>query len=214
MTAPSVRRVVVLGDSLALSPSRSENFPTELQRRLSAADPGWVITNASVSGDATAGGVRRFDDTITADTRILVLELGANDGLRGLDLAAIESNLANMIRRAQARQIRALLCGMETPPTHGWNYTVEYHRMFRRLAAQYGVSLVPFLLEGVALDPDFNGADAIHPNAAGARRIADTVWPYLDALIRESAGLMAERSCGPLTVRERGCLAGAVRRQV
>lgn len=180
-----VRHVVVLGDSLAVSPSRSQSFPAVLQARLDAAHPGWTIRNESVSGDTTAGGVRRVEAALTAETRILVLELGANDGLRGIEIATIERNLATIIERAQARGIRVLLCGMETPPLRGWNYSLEFHRLFPRLAARYGIPLVPFLLEGVALNPEFNGDDTIHPNAAGARLIAETVWPYLEPLVRQ-----------------------------
>lgn len=182
-TAPPVRHVVVLGDSLAVSPSRTLSFPAVLQSRLDAAHPGWTIRNESVSGDTTAGGVRRLDAALTSETRILVLELGANDGLRGIEIAAIERNLAAIIERAQARGIRVLLCGMETPPLNGWNYSLEFHRLFPRLAARYGIPLVPFLLEGVALNPEFNGDDTIHPNAAGARVIADTAWRYLQPML-------------------------------
>jgi acyl-CoA thioesterase-1 len=177
--------VLVLGDSLAVSPSRAEAFPAVLQKRLDATARGWRIVNAGVSGDTTAGGLRRFDQAVAPDTRVLVIELGANDGLQGLAIETIESNLAAIIERAQARGIRVLLCGMETPPMNGWSYTLDYHRLFPRLAQRYAVPLVPFLLAGVALNPDFNGADEIHPNAAGAQRIADTVWPYLEPLLQQ-----------------------------
>jgi len=190
VTPPAIvqRRVVVLGDSLAVSPSVAESFPAELQRRLTTAYPGWLITNAGVSGDTTAGGLRRIDEALTADTRILVLELGANDGLRGVPISTIEKNLSAMIERAQARGIRVLLCGMETPPSHGFGYSVDFHLLFPRLADTYHVALVPFLLTGVVLNPDLNGEDVVHPNAAGARRVAETVWPYLDPLVREESG--------------------------
>ncbi len=179
--------VVVLGDSLAVSPSRAEGFPAELQRRLEATGPGWTVKNAGVSGDTTTGGLRRFEQALTGDARILVLELGANDGLRGVDIATVEKNLSTMIERAQARGMRVLLCGMETPPFNGWNYTVDFHRLFPRLAQKYNVALVPFLLEGVALNPDLNGDDEIHPNAAGAKVIGGTVWPYLEPLVDQAA---------------------------
>ena len=121
-----------------------------------------------------------------------MLELGGNDGLRGVDISTIEKSLSTMIERAQARGIRVLLCGMEVPPNHGWDYTVAFHRVFPRVAARYNVPLVPFLLAGIALNPEFNGDDLIHPNAAGAERIADTVWPFLHVLVEEeSAGVHA-----------------------
>jgi acyl-CoA thioesterase-1 len=174
--------VLVLGDSLAVSPSQAEAFPAELQKRLDSTGRSWSVKNAGVSGDTTTGGLRRFDQALTTDTRVLVLELGANDGLRGVDISTAEQNLSTMIERAQARGIKVLLCGMETPPFNGWNYTVDFHRLFPRLAQKYNLALVPFLLEGVALNPDLNGGDEIHPNAAGAKRIAETVWPYLEPL--------------------------------
>jgi acyl-CoA thioesterase-1 len=181
----ALRRIVVLGDSLSVSPSRSVNFPADLQTRLDSTVRGWTVHNAGVSGDTTTGGVRRLDDAIAGDdTRVLILALGANDGLRGVSLATVEANLSAIIERAQARRIQVLLCGMETPPSHGWNYTIGFHQIFPRLAARYNIPLVPFLLAGVALDPEFNGDDAIHPNAAGARRIGETVWPYLELLVR------------------------------
>ena len=183
-TAP--RRIVVLGDSLAVSPSHADNFPAELQARLQTAHPGWTIVNASYRGDTTSGGVHRFDRVLTSDTRVLVLELGANDGLRGVDVRAVEQNLSRMIEAAQSKGIKVLLCGMEAPPLKSWDYSLEFHRIYPRLAAKYKVPLVPFLLAGVALNPDLNGADRIHPNTAGARMIAETVWPFLDRLLRSA----------------------------
>jgi acyl-CoA thioesterase I len=181
---PTPRRAVVLGDSLSVSPSRAEGFPAELERRMNAQQPGWTVSNAGISGDTTTGGLRRFDQAVPDGTQILVLELGANDGLRGVNIQTVEQNLSTMIERAQSRAIRVLLCGMETPPIHGWNYTVDFHQLFPRLARKYNLPLVPFLLEGVVLNPDLNGDDEIHPNAAGAQRIADTVWPYLQPMIQ------------------------------
>jgi acyl-CoA thioesterase-1 len=180
---PPVRRILVLGDSLAVSPSKDTAFPALLHQRLRAAHPGWIVANEAVGGDTTGGGLQRLDQVLTADTAILLLELGANDGLRGSAISAIEGNLSAIIERVRARGIRVLLCGMETPPWNGWEYTLEFHRLFPRLAARYEIPLVPFLLQGVALNPEFNTEDGIHPNAAGARRIADTVWSYLEPMI-------------------------------
>jgi acyl-CoA thioesterase-1 len=184
--ANSRREIVVLGDSLAISPSRAQSFPARLQARLDTSYPGWTVVNAGVGGDTTTDGVRRMDAVMTPKTAILVLELGANDGLRGVSIATMEKNLSSIIERAQAREIRVLLCGMETPPFNGWNYSLEFHRLFPRVAARYNVPLVPFLLAGVALNPEFNQADEIHPNAAGAALIADTVWPFLEPLVKQT----------------------------
>jgi acyl-CoA thioesterase I len=178
-------RIVVLGDSLAVSPSKAESFPAQLQKRLKKTGAQWTVTNAGIRGDKTAGGLERFNAALPPDTRILILELGANDGLRGVEIAAIEKNLSTMIERAQARDINVLLCGMIVPPRYGWNYTVAFHGLYPRLAAKYNLPLVPFLLDGVALQAAMNTRDGIHPNAAGAERIAATVWPYLQPLIHE-----------------------------
>jgi acyl-CoA thioesterase-1 len=172
-----------------VSPSRTVNYAAELQTRLNATGLRWTVQNNSIPGDTTAGGLRRLDQAIASDPEILLLELGANDGLRGVDAGVVERNLSIMIERAQAHGIRVLLCGMETPPTHGWDYTVAFHRLFPRLAAKYGIALVPFLLAGVALNPELNGDDLIHPNATGAQRIAETIWPFLEPMVRESAAV-------------------------
>jgi acyl-CoA thioesterase-1 len=182
-TSSSGGHIVVLGDSLAVSPSRSQNFTTELQARLDAAHPGWTIANGGVSGDTTTGGVARTDYWLGGNPEVLILELGGNDGLRGVSTSVVEKNLATIIERAQARGARVLLCGMEAPPLKSWDYSIEFHKIYPRVAAKYGVPLVPFLLEGVALNPDLNGDDIIHPNAAGAKVIAGTVWPYLEPLV-------------------------------
>lgn len=184
--AAPVQQIVVLGDSLAVSPSSHDNFPAALQRRLDAEGYRWNIVNKGVGGAVTADGVRRLDAALTSDTRILVLELGANDGLRGIAVDTIERNLATIIERAQARGVQVLLCGMVTPPSHGWDYTIAFHGIFPRLASRYGVRLVPFLLAGVALNANMNGPDGIHPNTAGAQQIADTVWPHLEILVRQA----------------------------
>jgi len=182
--------IVVLGDSLAISPSREHNFAAELQARLAATEPGWTIVNQGVRGDTTSGAVRRVDYALAGNPRVLILELGANDGLRGVNVQAIEKNLATVIERSHARGIQVLLCGMETPPLRGWSYAKAFHEIYPRLAARYNVPLVPFLLEGVALRADLN-YDGIHPNGAGARMIADNVWPYLERVV---TGLKTHRA--------------------
>ena len=185
-----IRRVVVLGDSLAVSPSADESFPSELQARITRRGLPWTVANAGISGDTTSGGIGRLEPLLGSDVGVLVLELGANDGLRGVAIPTIETNLSTMIETAQRRNIRVLLCGMETLPTHGWDYAVAFHNVFLRVASRYSVPLVPFLLAGVALTPDMS-SDGIHPNAAGARRIADTIWPHMEPLLQPSPALSA-----------------------
>jgi acyl-CoA thioesterase I len=193
-TAPSEAAVVtvkskiaVLGDSLAVSPSRDDSFPAVLEDRIDDADLPWEVVNFGVRGDTTTGGLRRLEDVLRQNPAILVLALGANDGLRGVETTTISRNLSEIIARAKARGIRVLLCGMETPPLRGWNYTVAFHNIFPGLAREHDVPLVPFLLAGVALDPEMNMEDMIHPNKAGAKRIADTVWPYLEKLLTKDS---------------------------
>jgi acyl-CoA thioesterase I len=185
-----VRRVVVLGDSLAVSPSMTQAFPSQLQTMIERDALPWIVTNAGITGETTAGGVRRVEAVLGADVGVLVVELGANDGLAGLGTVEIQRNLAAIVEAAKARNISVLLCGMETPPTRGWDYFVAFHRVFPDVAEKYGIPLVPFLLSGVALVPEMNGSDGIHPNAAGARRIAENVWPFLDRLLRARAATL------------------------
>jgi acyl-CoA thioesterase-1 len=185
-----IERIAVLGDSLAVSPTEAESFPAVLQSRLEAQRLPWAIANAGVRGDTTAGALRRLDSVLAGEPRILIVALGANDGLRGVEISTISRNLTEIIERAQARGVKVLLCGMETPPLNGWSYTVAFHRIYPGLAEKYNVPLVPFLLTNVVLNPEMNGPDLIHPNAAGARQIANTVWPYLEPLV-SAAGARA-----------------------
>ena len=175
----------MLGDSLAVSPTSQVNFTTELQARADAAGARIRISNASSWGDTTADGLRRLDAALAIDPQILIVALGANDGLRGVSVRAIERNLAGIITRAQDRGIRVLLTGMETPPVNGFDYSIQFHLLFPRLAARYDIPLVPFLLTGVVLNRDMKGPDGIHPNAAGAHRIAATVWRDLEPMLRQ-----------------------------
>jgi acyl-CoA thioesterase I len=179
----AIRRVVVLGDSLAVTPTVAESFPSRLNARIQQQGQPWIVTNAAISGDTTADGVRRLSSLLTSDVGVLVVELGANDGLQGVDVATVERNLLSMVATGQEHNTRVLLCGMETPPTRGLDYSLAFHFVFPRVASARTVPLVPFLLAGVALVPELNGPDGVHPNAAGAQRIADSVWPYLQPLL-------------------------------
>lgn len=178
------KRAAVLGDSLAVSPTLEQSFPARLQARVDAQGLRWTIVNAGVFGDTTTDGLRREADVLTSDLSVLVLELGANDGIRGAPTATIADNLSTLITTAQRRNVRVLLCGMETFPTYGFDYVFAFHAIFPTVARNLSVPLVPFLLDGIALDPAFTGPDGVHPNAAGAERIADTVWPYLLPLLQ------------------------------
>ena len=178
-------RIVVLGDSLSVSPTDRDNFPAVLENRMRARGLGWSVINAGVRGDTTAGGLRRID-TLLASNRpdILIIALGANDGLRGLDVDGMSRNLDEMIGRAQTSGAAVLLCGMQLPPINLLPYGRRFRNAFDRIASEHDVAFVPFLLDGVALDGRMNGTDGIHPNTEGAQKIADTLWPYLDRLVR------------------------------
>ena len=178
--------VVVLGDSLTAGPGLrpDEAYPALLQQKAAAAGYPHRIVNAGVSGDTTSDALRRLDRALEPDARVLVVALGANDGLRHVPIDQVRGNLAAIIERGQSRGLRILLCGMETPPSYGWQYTLDFHRIFPDLSAKYQIPLMPFLLVGVVGNADLNLGDMAHPNAAGMRVIADAMWPYLEPLLR------------------------------
>jgi acyl-CoA thioesterase-1 len=184
--APS-RLIAVLGDSLSVSPSLEASFPSVLQRRLDEARYGWRVLNFGRNGDTTAQGVARLDDVLAKAPHVLVLALGANDGLRGVPVQTVARNVDTIITRALAGGTRVLLCGMEAPPVLGWGYSLEFHEIFPRAASRYHLPLVPFLLTGVLGNPEMNREDRVHPNARGAQRIAATIWPFLEAMLKEFA---------------------------
>jgi acyl-CoA thioesterase-1 len=187
VTATAARpRIVFLGDSLTagLGLPREQSVPSLIQARLDVEGYPYEVVNAGVSGDTSAGGLRRLDWALGGDVEILVVELGANDGLRGLPVAQMKNNLTEIVTRARERGIRVVLTGMEAPPNYGPLYTAEFRRAFRDLAAEHDVVFVPFFLEGVAGVPTLNNSDGIHPNAAGTKVIEGTIWRALEPLLR------------------------------
>lgn len=179
-------RIVVLGDSLSagLGLLEAQSYPALLQQKLNAEGYKWEIVNAGVSGDTSAAGLARLDWALEQGrVRLLVLELGANDGLRGLPPAEMKKNLAAIIEQAQGKGIAVLLAGMEAPPNFGPEYTVSFRQVYRDLAKEYKLPFVPFLLDKVAGVPSLNQADGIHPNADGAQIVADTVWTALKPMV-------------------------------
>lgn len=186
-TSPSrgTRVIVAFGDSLTSGPGLrpEETFPALLQQRLAREGHEYRVVNAGVSGDTTTEALARFDASLVPDTKILILAIGGNDGLRRVPVATVERNIATMIERAQARGIDVLLCQMEAPPLGGLIYTIEFHRIYTRLAERYKVPLVPFFLIGIIGNEDLDLDDTLHPNAAGHRVIADTIWPHLRPML-------------------------------
>jgi acyl-CoA thioesterase-1 len=178
-------RIVFLGDSLTagLGLAAEQSVPSLLQRRLDEEGLEYDVVNAGVSGDTSAGGLSRLDWSLEGDVKILVIELGGNDGLRGLPPAAMKRNLAEIITRARRRGIRVVLTGMEAPPNLGVGYTSEFRSVFKDLADEHDVELMPFFLDGVAGNPALNQRDEIHPNPEGARIIERNLWRTLEPLL-------------------------------
>jgi acyl-CoA thioesterase-1 len=184
---PAARRIVVLGDSLTagLGLPEDQAYPALLQARLDARDNGWQVVNAGVSGDTSAGGLRRLDWSLDGGAAIVVIALGGNDALRGLPAADLERNLDEAVQRAQSAGARVIVAGMEAPPNTGPDYTQAFRAVYPAVARRRGAALVPFLLDGVAGIETLNQADGIHPNQAGARLVADTVWRVLEPVVRD-----------------------------
>ncbi len=183
----SPARIVFLGDSLTagLGLPREQAVPSLIQERLHAEGYGYEVVNAGVSGDTSAGGVSRLDWSLEGDVRILVIELGANDGLRGLPVSQLKHNLSEIVTRAKAREITVILTGMEAPPNYGPAYTSEFRRVFHDVADEHDIAFVPFYLEGVAGISSLNNSDGMHPNAAGARIIAESLWRALEPVLED-----------------------------
>jgi len=180
--------IAMLGDSLTagLGLDTPDTYPALIEGRLRAEGIGRGVLNAGVSGDTSAGGLRRLPWVMETKPAILLVALGGNDALRGLPVADLRRNLAAIIEGGQQGGALVILAGMEAPPNNGPEYTTAFRQVYRDLAREYHVPLIPFLLDGVAGDPTLNQADGIHPNPEGARRVADLVWraltPHLSRL--------------------------------
>ena len=186
---PSAHPPVVLffGTSLTagfgLEPE--ESFPALIQQKLDSAGLAFRAVNAGVSGETSAAGLRRIDWLLAQPVAVLVLELGANDALRGQDLAAARANLQAIIDRTRAAhpEVRIVIAGMQAPPNLGSRYTAEFRQLFVDLARRNNAALIPFLLEGVAGDPELNQGDGIHPTPQGAKIMAENVWRVLEPVL-------------------------------
>jgi acyl-CoA thioesterase-1 len=176
---------VVLGDSIAAGYGlrREESFPARLQEHIDRQGLRFEVVNAGVSGDTSAGGLRRLDWALEGDVRVLVIELGGNDGLRGLPAEELHKNLVAIVRAARERHLGVVLCGMEAPPNAGPAYASAFREAFGRVAREEKVPFVRFVLDKVAGIENLNQEDGIHPNVQGARIVADTVWPVLEPLL-------------------------------
>jgi acyl-CoA thioesterase-1 len=161
----------------------AESYPAKLQRLLDAKGYRYRVVNAGVSGDTSAQGLNRIDVVRESHPAIVILALGANDGLRGLPVKSTERNLAAIIEKLRAGSTRVVLAGMQMPPNYGPEYTAQFRAVFGALSRQYDLPLVPFLLEGVAANPDLNQGDGVHPTAAGYDVVTRNVWRVLEPLL-------------------------------
>ena len=187
--ATRTKALVFLGDSLTagfgLQPS--EAFPALIAEKVRAAGLPFEVQNAGLSGDTSAGALRRVDWLLQRPIDVLVIELGGNDGLRGLSVKSLKTNLQKLIDKAKAKNptLKIVIAGMQIPPNLGADYAADFTRVFAELARENNAGLIPFLLQGVGGHRDLNQPDMIHPTAAGHRIVADLVWRTLEPILRK-----------------------------
>lgn len=179
-------KLVVLGDSLSagLGLPAQDAFPTKLQKALQAKGIAVDMTNAGVSGDTSSGGRDRLDWSVPDGTDGVIVELGANDALRGIDPDLTRTALTDIVQRLKTRKIAVMLCGMLAPPNYGVEYAARFNSIYPDLAKKFDVPLYPFFLDGVAADAKLNQADGIHPTAAGVDIIVNNIMPSVEAFLR------------------------------
>ena len=189
--APPARpRIVAFGDSLTIGLGllEQEAYPALLQNKINEAGYQFEVVNAGVSGDTSAGGLRRLDWALEGNVKVLIVAFGGNDGLRGLPVPQMKENLSQIIDKARERSIVVILAGMEAPPNFGQEYATGFRQAFRDVALNKRVLFIPFLLNNVAGKPELNQADGIHPNQQGTQIVADTVWSVLEPLLDQMSG--------------------------
>ena len=188
MSAMAKPLVVVLGDSISAGYGIEveEGWVALLQKKLLETNSRYSISNASISGDTTAGGLARIDPILTTDKpAIVLLQLGANDGLRGLSPLQMKNNLAEIVRRAQKTGAKVILLGMKIPPNYGKRYVDMFYNVYPQLAKELDIPLVPFILEDIALNKDLMQADGLHPNAKAQPILVEKIEPYLFPLLKK-----------------------------
>lgn len=178
-------KMVVLGDSLSagLGLSGPDAFPAKLQKALKARGIAVDMTNAGVSGDTASGGRDRLDWSVPQGTQAVIVELGANDALRGIDPAVTRAALSDIVTQLKARGVAVMLCGMLAPPNYGADFAARFNAIYPDLAKKYGVPLYPFFLDGVAANPKLNQADGMHPTAEGVDIIVKNILPSVEAFL-------------------------------
>ncbi len=186
----SLPKIVAFGDSLTagLGVSTEESYPAQLEKLLRERGFHYEVVNAGVSGDTSAGGMRRVEWILKSRPTVVILELGVNDGLRGFPLEQTYANLRSIIDRLRDEEVMVILAGMRLPPNYGRVYTGKFFEMYERLAQELTLPLIPFLLEGVAAQPDLNQADGIHPTAEGYTIVAQNVFQSLEPFLQNGSG--------------------------
>ncbi len=185
--AHAVERVIVaFGDSLTagLGVTPEDSYPSRLQARLRSEGYAYRVVNAGASGDTTAGGLRRVDWALKNRPDIVIVALGANDAMRGQDLASVRANLDAIVARFQKAGARVLVAGMEVPPNYGARYAADFRRLYGEVARKRSAAFMPFLLDGVAGDPRLNLPDGIHPTAEGYRIVVEHLWPHVEPMLK------------------------------
>lgn len=183
----AVQRVLVFGDSLSAEYGlpRGSGWVSHMERRLQGRKQAYQIRNASISGDTTTGGLQRLPQVLKEfPADIVILELGANDGLRGLPVTSMTANLREMIAMSQGIGAKVLLIGQQIPPNYGRRYAIDFHQAYISLAEETGTALVPFMLEGIATDTALFLPDGLHPTVEAQSHIADTIWTHLEPLLK------------------------------
>jgi acyl-CoA thioesterase-1 len=182
--------ILFLGDSLTagLGVGEEQAYPALIEKKIREKNLPFEVINAGISGDTTAGGLARLDWVLQKKVDVLVLALGANDGLRGLPMTQTKANLQAIIERVEAKnpQVKIVIAGMQIPPNMGGDYRAKFRQVFAELARENHAALIPFLLEGVGGHEDLNQADQIHPTAAGHQVVAENVWRVLEPLLTKS----------------------------
>ena len=189
---PTVRNILVLGDSLAAGSGvqKEDAFPALLQVKIDSLKLPCKVINAGVSGDTTSGGLRRIDWMLKREIDVLLIELGGNDGLRGIDPKTTKANLQAIIDKARTKYpaIQIVIAGMKMPPNMGRDYSERFQKIFPEIARTNKAALIPFLLEGIGADPRYNQPDLIHPTPEGHKIVAKTIWKTLGPVLLEKGG--------------------------
>lgn len=182
------KTILFFGDSITagLGVEPNQAFPALIQQKIDSLGLNYEVINAGLSGETSAGGLRRIDWVLQRDIDIMILELGGNDGLRGIEISSTKTNLQQIIDKAKAKnpEMKIIIAGMQVPPNLGQDYAEEFHDIFPELAQENDLPLIPFILDGVGGEPELNQPDGIHPTAKGHIIVAENVWEVLEEIVK------------------------------